>query len=228
MKVAQEVWVTTALLHKENPDRADFAVQEIKGRARQESWGDTLRPGFNQHAVYHCLANKAPNHVNHRMLYETARGRKRLYRLGDQHHPDRAEGKIRPDKWEIPSEYHPLVDWYDNVYAVMPRQSLLTPTDEDPANNPNQEDGKIPSSISTLVQLFSKPLFASSSGDLVIPRSLLNELGVRAGGPLSIRRENDYLVLQPITEDFISSLLGSYKGETNLVEAREREHRIER
>jgi hypothetical protein len=34
--------------------------------------------------------------------------------------------------------------------------------------------------------------------------------------------------LQPITDEFIHSLRGCCKGETSLVEAREREHRIEK
>ena len=36
LKVADEVWLATALLHREHPDRADFTVAEIVERARQE------------------------------------------------------------------------------------------------------------------------------------------------------------------------------------------------
>jgi hypothetical protein len=50
---------------------------------------------------------------------------------------------------------------------------------------------------------------------------------VRYEGKL-IRDEDDHAVLQPVTDEFIRSLRGCCKGEDSLVEAREREHRIEK
>ena len=40
--------------------------------------------------------------------------------------------------------------------------------------------------------------------------------------------EENQLILQPITREFIDSLLGCCKGKDSLVEARERDHRIEK
>jgi hypothetical protein len=37
IKVADEVWIATALLHRENPKREDFSVSEIVARARREN-----------------------------------------------------------------------------------------------------------------------------------------------------------------------------------------------
>jgi AbrB family looped-hinge helix DNA binding protein len=68
----------------------------------------------------------------------------------------------------------------------------------------------------------------SSKGQIVIPASLREELGIQPGTRISIQRESNHLVLQPITDDFIRSLRGCLKGKTSLVEAREREHRIEK
>jgi AbrB family looped-hinge helix DNA binding protein len=68
----------------------------------------------------------------------------------------------------------------------------------------------------------------SSKGQIVIPAALREELGIAPGTRLAIQRENNHLVLQPITDEFIHSLRGCCKGETSLVEAREREHRIEK
>lgn len=68
----------------------------------------------------------------------------------------------------------------------------------------------------------------SSKGQIVIPAALRDELGIQAGTRMAIRRENNHLVLQPITDEFIHSLRGRLKGKTSLVEAREREHRIEK
>ncbi len=68
----------------------------------------------------------------------------------------------------------------------------------------------------------------SSKGQIVIPAALRKELGIQAGTCISIQRERNHLVLQPITDEFIHSLRGCLKGKTSLVEAREREHRIEK
>jgi AbrB family looped-hinge helix DNA binding protein len=68
----------------------------------------------------------------------------------------------------------------------------------------------------------------SSKGQIVIPSSLREKLGIKTGTRLAIRSEENQLVLQPITDDFIRSLRGRCKGEDSLVEAREREHKIEK
>ncbi len=43
-----------------------------------------------------------------------------------------------------------------------------------------------------------------------------------------VHREHDDRVIQPVSDEFIRSLRGCLKGEDSLVEAREREHRIEK
>jgi hypothetical protein len=50
---------------------------------------------------------------------------------------------------------------------------------------------------------------------------------VRYEGKPVHREDNDHL-LEPVTDEFIRSLRGCLKGEDSLVEAREREHRIEK
>lgn len=62
----------------------------------------------------------------------------------------------------------------------------------------------------------------------MIPAALRDELGITPGTRLAIQRENSHLVLQPITKEFIHGLVGCCKGPDSLVEAREREHRIEK
>lgn len=68
----------------------------------------------------------------------------------------------------------------------------------------------------------------SSKGQVVIPAALRDKLGIKPGTRVAIQREEGHLVLQPITEEFIDSLVGCCKGEDSLVEAREREHRVEK
>jgi AbrB family looped-hinge helix DNA binding protein len=68
----------------------------------------------------------------------------------------------------------------------------------------------------------------SSKGQIVIPAALRDKMGIKAGTRVAIQREENHLVLQPITEAFIDSLVGCCKGDSSLVAAREREHRIEK
>ncbi|MEM2537340.1 MAG: hypothetical protein QXK29_04295 [Candidatus Bathyarchaeia archaeon] len=116
IKVADEVWIACALLHYENPNREDFSVNEIVDRVAKENIFGRIRPGVIIHVHQHCVANRRPNPGNYRMLYETASGRRRLFRDGDDYHPYREGGKIRPQKSDIPEKYWYLIDWYDNEY----------------------------------------------------------------------------------------------------------------
>lgn len=60
IRVAGEVRIATALLHRRYPEREDFTVREI---VRQAEAGEPHRrsPGVQVHAYLHCVANKAPN-----------------------------------------------------------------------------------------------------------------------------------------------------------------------
>jgi hypothetical protein len=112
VKVADEVWIVTALLHREHPDRADFNIDEIMQRAGQEGLAGKLRPGVYAHVVQHCVANRTQNSGRYRMLTETGPGRRRLFRLGDSYHPQREGSKTVPEREDLPKEYRSLLDWY--------------------------------------------------------------------------------------------------------------------
>lgn len=114
--VADEVWIATALLHREFPSREDFTVQEIIERARRENIAGSLRPGVKHHVVYHSLANRPPKPGRLRMLFATERNQRRLYRPGDQTDAGRT-GKVVPEVEAIPEEYRYLLDWYRNEFA---------------------------------------------------------------------------------------------------------------
>lgn len=116
LKVADEVWIATALLHTENPKQLDFSVEEIVERAKAEGAHDELRPGVYVHVVQHCVANRTPNPGRYRMLFETAKNRRRLFRPGDSYNPNREGAKTIPERSEIPRKYHHLLDWYENKY----------------------------------------------------------------------------------------------------------------
>ena len=52
----------------------------------------------------------------------------------------------------------------------------------------------------------------SSKGQMVIPAELREAMNLSAGTKISIRREGNTLVLQPVTPEFIDSLMGCTKG----------------
>ncbi len=220
MRVADAVWAATALLHRENPEREDFEVQEIVSRAIRENFVGGFRPGLQPHASWHCVANKKPNGGRYRMLYETVRGRRRLLRAGDRCHPDR-NGDVTPEKSALPAAWQTLVDWYDKVYANQEPPSI-------PVSAGSHADEKTLTSNLSVSRSASTSSFVSAGGAFVIPENLRRELGLQEGTHVSVHREQGRLVMQPITEDYITRLRGCCKGEDSLVEAREREHRKEK
>ncbi|HZU31188.1 MAG TPA: hypothetical protein VFB79_08745 [Candidatus Angelobacter sp.] len=129
LKVADEVWIATALLHREHPEKSEFSMDEIVQRAQKEALTSTLRPGVYVHVVQHCVANRAPNPGRYRMLFETSEGKRRLFRKGDSYHPDREGGKITPSSEDLPLEYSGLLEWYNEWSSNGGRQS---PKKEDP------------------------------------------------------------------------------------------------
>ncbi len=112
IKVADEVWIATALLHRERPAQPDFSVEEIVERARSEALAGPTRPGVYVHVVQHCVANRPPNPGRYRMLFETTPGRRRLFRSGDAFHSAREGAKTTPSREEMPSGYDALLGWY--------------------------------------------------------------------------------------------------------------------
>jgi hypothetical protein len=117
VKVADEVWIATALLHREHPSQEDFTVAEIVERARREMISPILRPGVYVHASQHCVANLPPNPGRWRMLVKTAGNRRRLYRPGDTYDPRREGARSVPDRSSVPAKYRGLLDWYEAAYA---------------------------------------------------------------------------------------------------------------
>lgn len=226
MTIAESVWIAVALLHQQNARAEDFSVQEIIERAVRENLVNGFRPGLQVHISKHCVANKSPNPGACRFLLETTRGRRRLFKIGDPFHPDRTNGKVKPDRREIPSQYQALLDWYDDVYSkTSPHSSTTAPLAATfPARPAEFSENPIASGM-------PHRIFVGPGSTLTLPGSLAQQFGIREGTCLNVYAEPDRLVLEPITEAFIQSLMGCYKpkdGEESLVEARERDHRIEK
>ena len=116
IKVADEVWLATAMLHQRHSERVDFSIEEIMefaGSAKELRLMGPLRPGFYVHVVQHCVANRPPNPGRYRMLFETAPGRRRLFRPGDSYDPHREGAKTSPKPEDLPENwFRGLLAWY--------------------------------------------------------------------------------------------------------------------
>jgi hypothetical protein len=123
IKVADEVWIATALLHREHPDRPDFTVAEIIERASREAITGQLRPGVRVYVLLHCVANYPPNPARYRVLFASGKHTRRLFRQGDTYNDARRDSKIVPMREAIPSRYHALLDWYASDYLSKPRDA---------------------------------------------------------------------------------------------------------
>lgn len=116
IRIAAEVWIATATLHRANPHRSSFSATEIFNEISRLKLTDSTRAGVRPHIGLHCVANLAPNPARYRMLYRLPDKTLRLYRPGDPAHPERT-GKTTPDRHELPPQYVDLVDWYEKEYA---------------------------------------------------------------------------------------------------------------
>ena len=116
IRVADEVFIATALLHRENPERDSFTIPEIVDRAAKENLHGFPRPGVGVHAWRHCVANAVPDPNRYKMLYATSRHTRRLLRSTDDVHPQRT-GKTWPDPDQIPERYRELVDWVKEQFG---------------------------------------------------------------------------------------------------------------
>jgi hypothetical protein len=128
VRIADGVWIAAALLHREHSERLDFTEAEIAARFLAQGLprgqhSNTLAA----HISSHCVANAPRSRKRsdpgklqggaYRILYETRSGFRRLYRPGDDIHPDRVQtrqpSKAKPKREEIPEKYHSLLDWYE-------------------------------------------------------------------------------------------------------------------
>lgn len=117
LRLSDECWIITALLHREFPERQDFTISEIVERAQRERISGPVRAGFRPHATLHCVANLPPNPGKQRMLYATGKHTRRLYCPGDDFHPLREGADEHPSRHDLPEEYRDLLDWYANEYC---------------------------------------------------------------------------------------------------------------
>jgi hypothetical protein len=127
LKVADAVWVGTALLTREKPRREDFTVEEIVDRVAHEGFFSGSRSSVYQHVVQHCVANRPVSSGRYRMLFATGKSKRRLFHDGDPYIPSRRTAKITPKRDELPEKYWNLLDWYSSKWGSRPQKE-----EEDP------------------------------------------------------------------------------------------------
>lgn len=116
LRLADRIWLAAAMLQQQFPDMA-FSKTEIRQELDRSALGDGTNPAsVNAHLKQHLVANVPPSTGKYTMLFETKVGFLRLYRPGDFIDPRRRSRrgfKCMPRREEVPSQYHPLLDWYE-------------------------------------------------------------------------------------------------------------------
>ncbi len=117
LRLADRIWLAVAFLHQLHPQAGGFSKLEIREELEKSGLGNGTNPAsVNAHLKQHLVANVPPSTGKYTMLFETKAGSLRLYRPGDVIDPQRQSGrgyKCMPKREEVPSQYHPLLDWYE-------------------------------------------------------------------------------------------------------------------
>jgi len=117
IKLADRIWIAVALLQRENPSREDFDREEIRRKLRETGLMKGLKPqSVAAHLQEHLVANVPPSSTKYLMLYQTRPRFLRLLRMGDNIDPGRQSSrpsKHIPKRDEVPANYLPLLDWYE-------------------------------------------------------------------------------------------------------------------
>jgi len=119
MYLADRLWISVAMLHREHPERGSFSKDEIRRKFEQTGLDSGTKDGsVSAHLSQHLVANVQPSTTKrYRMLFDTGHGLLRLFRPGDFVEPSRLHCKTFkqiPARDDVPSQYWPLLDWYAN------------------------------------------------------------------------------------------------------------------
>lgn len=112
LKVADAVWVGTALLH-EKTGREEFSTEEIVSFVQFHHLTKGAQKSIWQHVNQHCVANRKPQPNRVCMLTATGQGNRKLFRPGDKIYPGREGARTHPDWESLPKQYQYLRSWYE-------------------------------------------------------------------------------------------------------------------
>ncbi len=126
------LWIAAATLHRERPGEPIFTAAEIRKRAAElELPGQGKLPAAPL-TSQGLIANVSPSRNKCRFFYRESCERAhtvclRLFRDGDEYHPERRNGRVAPAAEELPEAYRPLLDWYWTKYNPRPATSENDP-----------------------------------------------------------------------------------------------------
>jgi hypothetical protein len=116
LTVTNAVWVATALLHKNYPERDGFTPEEIVHVVKDFNLTERSEDSIWTHVRQHSVANKRPQPNTVCMLFDPGGGLRRLFRSGDKAYPGKNESRTHP-RWEdLPTEYQHLRRWYEEEW----------------------------------------------------------------------------------------------------------------
>jgi hypothetical protein len=117
LRLADRIWLAVAALHQLHPHSVAFNRTDIRDQLDKSGLGHGTNPlSVNAHLKQHLVANAPPSTGKYTMLFETKFGQLRLYRPGDFIDPRRRSvrgSKSVPRREQVPPQYHPLLDWYE-------------------------------------------------------------------------------------------------------------------
>ena len=134
VKVADAVWVATAMLHESEGIHKSFSKGRISDKVIKEIDSSKNAGSIEHNISVHCLANRParPMKDNHCKMYRESRGRYRLYRSGeDDRDPSRRGCHVEPDRERLPPEHRKWIEWYHRVYCA--KKAPSAPDGPDPA-----------------------------------------------------------------------------------------------
>jgi hypothetical protein len=118
LKIADAIWVATALLHLGRPAQNAFTIDEIVEKTVSLGLTNAAEKSIRQHVLQHCEALSKPQPNRSRILYATRTTHRRLFRTNDRCHAGREGAPTHPEWSALPPEYDHLRHWYEEVWNV--------------------------------------------------------------------------------------------------------------
>ena len=112
LKVADAVWVGTALLQEKHED-AVFSTEDIVLSVQRHRLTKGTFKSIWQHVNQHCVANRPPQPNRICMLTATGKGYRKLFRPGDKVNEGRKGAPTHPEWAVLPKQYQYLRNWYE-------------------------------------------------------------------------------------------------------------------
>jgi hypothetical protein len=112
LKVADAVWVATALL-QEKHENGEFSTEDIVSSVQRHHLTKGTFKSVWQHVNQHCVANRPPQPNRICMLTATGKGCRRLFRPGDRVDEGRKGAPTHPEWHVLPKQYQYLQNWYE-------------------------------------------------------------------------------------------------------------------